>query len=209
MKRLSFVSLCLLFGNAVAGPYEDGLAAAISKDYASAYRLWLPLAQMGAKQNPTKENNYQKAIEAASKQDYLAALFLLQSLAEKGSIASDPTNNQGLPPQQDDPKTAKAYQDGMAAALKKDYTNAIKLWGPLAQAGHALSQYALGVMYRDGYGVLKDDIRALMWFSVSVAQLNASANEINTLSKRLSPQQIGEAKKLATDCQARKFNACE
>lgn len=31
----------------LAGPYEDGLAAANSQDYATALRLWKPLADQG------------------------------------------------------------------------------------------------------------------------------------------------------------------
>lgn len=207
MKLLPLIALLPLASSAWSGPYEDGLAAAIKKDYATAIKLWQPLAQMGVKKNPLQESNYQKAIEAVGKQDYLAALFLFQSLAEKGSV-TDAAAPPGGRPAQDDAKITKLYQEGMAAALKKDYATALKLWQPLAQTGHALSQYALAVMHRDGYGILKDDIRALMWFNVSVTHLPESAKEIDIISRRLSPAQIAEAKKLGLDCQAKNFNGC-
>ena len=37
----------MLIGAAVAGPFEDGLAAAQRGDYATAHRLWRPLAEQG------------------------------------------------------------------------------------------------------------------------------------------------------------------
>ena len=40
------LSLCLS-GNALAGKFEEGVAAFSVADYATAYRLWLPFAKQG------------------------------------------------------------------------------------------------------------------------------------------------------------------
>ncbi len=44
---LLIVALLSLSGPAVAGPLEDGLAAVKRQDYATALRLWRPLADQG------------------------------------------------------------------------------------------------------------------------------------------------------------------
>ena len=47
MKKLLFTLLFLTFGTAWGGAFEDGFAAAESKDYATAFKLWRPLAEQG------------------------------------------------------------------------------------------------------------------------------------------------------------------
>ncbi len=49
MRRIlaGVVLSLMLTGGAAAGPYEDGLAAAKRGDYATALRLWRPLAEQG------------------------------------------------------------------------------------------------------------------------------------------------------------------
>ena len=58
MRRLlaGVVLFLMLTGGAVAGPFEDGVAAAQRGDYATALRLRRPLAEQGnasAQYNPT------------------------------------------------------------------------------------------------------------------------------------------------------------
>ena len=47
MKKLLFTLLFLTFGTAWGGTFEDGLAAYDRKDYATAVKLWRPLAEQG------------------------------------------------------------------------------------------------------------------------------------------------------------------
>ena len=58
---------------------------------------------------------------------------------------------------------------------QKDYATAFKEVTPLAQEGHADSQFLLGKMYWMGQGVLKDPDQAIKWFKLSGAQGNAEA----------------------------------
>ena len=44
-----------------------------------------------------------------------------------------------------------------------------------AEQGDAAAQYNLGIMYRDGKGVLQDDTQAVAWFRQAVDQGNAEA----------------------------------
>ena len=67
------------------------------------------------------------------------------------------------------------FSEGLAAAARGDYTTALRHWQPLADQGYAPAQYNLGVMYRNGYGVAKDDVEAVKWFRKAANQGNASA----------------------------------
>ncbi len=47
---------------------------------------------------------------------------------------------------------------------------ALEEWFPLANGGHANAQFNLGVMYRNGKGVLQDDFKAAKWFRLAAEQ---------------------------------------
>ncbi len=53
-------------------------------------------------------------------------------------------------------ETSWNYQDGKRAYLQGDYATALKKFEPLAESGHAESQHYLGVIYKEGRGVVKD-----------------------------------------------------
>ena len=62
--------------------------------------------------------------------------------------------------------------DAENAFRKGDYTRALRLARPLAEAGDALAQFILGVVY---YDFIKDYIQAATWFRRAADQGNASA----------------------------------
>ena len=45
--RLLIATLAVAAGSVLAGPFEDGVAAANRQDYPTALRLWQPLARNG------------------------------------------------------------------------------------------------------------------------------------------------------------------
>lgn len=59
---------------------------------------------------------------------------------------------------------------GLDAAERGDYATALGEWRTLAEQGDAIAQYNLGMMYRKGEGVLKDDKEAVKWFRISAEQ---------------------------------------
>ena len=59
---------------------------------------------------------------------------------------------------------AADYMAGMRAYEAKDYETALRELQPLAEAGDALAQYRLGVMYLRAHGVVKDEAEAVRWF---------------------------------------------
>lgn len=69
----------------------------------------------------------------------------------------------------------RQLQDGVAAARRGDFSTAIGLWRPLAEAGNADAQYALGIMYINGKGVAEDDAEAIEWFRLAAEQGFADA----------------------------------
>lgn len=62
----------------------------------------------------------------------------------------------------------KAYEAG-------DYATALKEFLPLAQAGQASAQAAIGQMYLDGHGVPKDPAQAAIWLEKAAAGGNSRA----------------------------------
>ena len=65
------------------------------------------------------------------------------------------------------------FEKGLTAFKSGDYETALREWKPLAEQGHAKSQYNLGVMYRDGQGVTKDYKTAVEWFRLAAKQGHA------------------------------------
>ena len=70
------------------------------------------------------------------------------------------------------------FQEGMDAAQKGDFTNALKEWHPLAERGNTSAKINLGLMYAKGRGVKKDDVQAVQWYRKAAEQGRADANSI-------------------------------
>lgn len=85
------------------------------------------------------------------------ALLLLLS----GSVA-------GGPPGDD-------FARGWAAYQAQQYTGALRLWLPLAEAGNADAQLNVGLLYDTGQGVPADPAVAASWYRRSAAQGHAAA----------------------------------
>ena len=64
------------------------------------------------------------------------------------------------------PTTAPAgpFEDSVAAYRRGDFATAARLFRPLAEQGDLNSQTNLGLMYRKGRGVTKDDAEAAKWY---------------------------------------------
>jgi len=70
---------------------------------------------------------------------------------------------------------AQDYNKGLKAYNAMDYATAIKEWKPLAEQGYAKAQYNLGLMYKNGNGVLKDATEAVKWYRLAAEQGDAQA----------------------------------
>jgi TPR repeat protein len=71
--------------------------------------------------------------------------------------------------------SAEPLQDAKSAYDRKDYSTALSLWLPLAEAGHAEAQRYVGILYENGFAVARDGRRAVEWFSKAAAQGDTEA----------------------------------
>ena len=194
-KKLTFLlALTFLFlfsGSSVVfgGDFQDGLDAYDRKDYKTAYKLWLPLAEQG---NATAQNNlglmYRKGLGVP--QDYKEAVRLYRLSAEQGN--ADAQYNLG-----------SMYALGLG--VPQDYQEAFRSYRLSAEQGKADAQYNLGLMYDNGQGVPQDYVSAHMWWNIcgSGGDEDCVKNR-NIVEKRMSPSQIEEAQRLARNWKPKK-----
>ena len=69
----------------------------------------------------------------------------------------------------------EAYELGCQAYDVGDYETAYENWSPAAAAGDADSQYGMGQLYANGYGVPLDDAEALKWYQKAADQGHGEA----------------------------------
>ncbi|MCP4382511.1 MAG: sel1 repeat family protein [Hyphomicrobiales bacterium] len=149
-----FVSIVVLGGAAMAGPFEDGLAAYRSGDYATALKLWRPLAEQG---NASAQFNlglmYGKGESVP--QDYARAAKWFGRAAEQDDARAQ--TNLGL-----------IYANG--EGVPEDYAKAAKWFRLAAEQGDARAQANLGLIYDHGDGVPQDYAEAVRWYRLAAEQ---------------------------------------
>jgi TPR repeat protein len=153
-------------GSVAAGPIEDraavykeGVAAYTRGDYATAMRLWHPLADQGfASAQSNIGLMYAEGRGVA--RDHAAAANWFRKAAEQGVASAQ--NNLGL-----------MYDNGQG--VPQDHAAAMSWYRKAAEQGHASAQNNLGVMYVKGQGVAPDHAAAVNWFRKAAEQGNASA----------------------------------
>ena len=67
------------------------------------------------------------------------------------------------------------YELGCQAYDVGDYETALATWLPAAEKGDAESQYGMGQLYANGYGVPLDDSQALKWYMQAAEQGHGEA----------------------------------
>jgi uncharacterized protein len=79
-----------------------------------------------------------------------------------------------------------------------------------AEQGGGFAQYMLGCMYSEGYGVSPDLVQAHKWWSVARANDDStpgiqedSAEHLDLLATKMSPAQLAEAQRLASEWKAK------
>ena len=101
------------------------------------------------------------------------------------------------------------FDKGLDAYLDEDFATALKYYRPMAEQGDAAAQALLGLMYEKGNGVIKDPVYAHMWYNISASlgDENASKNR-DSISKRMTPEQIAKAQDLARECVKKNYKGC-
>lgn len=73
------------------------------------------------------------------------------------------------------PVAGQDYHRGWAAFQKGDYAGALKEWRTLAESGHAVAQFNLGLMHAKGLGMPKDETEAVRWYRRAAEQGHVDA----------------------------------
>ena len=167
-----------------AGPLEDGLVAAEHHDYATAIRLWSPLAEQG---NPDAQYNLGVAYEYGHgvTRDHTAAAIWFRRAANQGLAAAQLS-------------LGVLYENGLG--VSQDFGNAVSWYRMAAEQGNTAAQLNLGVMYANGWGVAQNYIIAHMWFILAAALGDGDAARNRDISAaKMTLEQITEAHRLARE----------
>jgi hypothetical protein len=73
------------------------------------------------------------------------------------------------------PSAHAGFDEAAAAFAAGDYAKALQVTRPLAEKGDPRSQYGMGVLYENGFGVTKDLKLAAAWYLKSARQGNTDA----------------------------------
>ena len=80
--------------------------------------------------------------------------------------------------------SASNYNDGFIAAESGNYQSALQQWGPLAEKGHAVAQFNLGLLYHSGSGISLDEKKAIEWYEKSAQNGYYQAQEYMAVGYR-------------------------
>jgi uncharacterized protein len=163
---------------------------------------------------------------ALHKGDYAGALKELRPLAQKGDAKAQSnlglmySTGRGVPQNSAEAEKwiRKAAEQGLAEAqynlgliyvkgqgVPKNNAEAMKWFRKSSDQGYAKAQYSLGVMYLQGLGVPKNVVQSYMWWYLAGSQGNQdAAKAINAIKGKMSPAQIAQAKKLASQWKPKK-----
>ena len=177
-----------LAGPVAADQFDDALAAANSGDFATALRLWRPLAEQGR-----ADAQFNLGVIYANgqgvPQDYAAAVKWYRLAAEQGDAKAQ--YNLG-------------YMYDKGQGVPQDYAAAVKWYRLAAEQGDAAAQNNLGLMYAKGQGVPQDYVKAHMWFNLSASSGDKEVSANGTKNRELvagkmTPADISKAQKLASE----------
>jgi Sel1 repeat-containing protein len=146
--------------------YEDGAAAYNRADYATARRLWLPLAEAGNAEAQTMLGIIYEEGQGVS-QDYAAAVTWYRRAADQ---------------QHPDAQFYLACMHDCGKGVPIDPAAAANWLTKAADQGHTDAQFSLGVMYEDGIGVSQDHQAAVGWYRKAAEQGHGKAqNNLGTM----------------------------
>jgi uncharacterized protein len=192
---VSGVLLHALIGLAAAGPLEDGQAAYQKGDYATTLQILRPLAEQGDASAQTALGVIYEHGQGVP-QDFIRAVIWYGEAAYQ----ADPDAQSNL---------GTMYANGWGVA--QDYAQAVVMYRQAGERGNAGAQSNLGLMYEHGQGVPQDYVSAHMWLNLAAvsqasdpAARDQAAKERDMLAAKMTPAQIAEAQRLASEWQPNK-----
>jgi uncharacterized protein len=168
------------------------------------------------------------ALAAAEQGNYVTALRLWRSLADRGDADAQYNlgvmynNGDGVPRDYAEAMKwhRKAADQGNGNAqfhlgfmydhgrgMPQSSAEAAKWYRLAANQGIAIAQFKLGIMYHDGQGLPRDYVQAHMWFNLAVLHFPASETEDRDeaikarefIASKMTSAEIAEAEKLARE----------
>ena len=185
-------------GTTTVDPLEDGVAAYQRGDFATALRLFQPLAEHG---DASAQCNigvmYEQGRGVA--QNYREAMRWFRLAAVQGNSSAQ--SNLGV-----------MYHKGQGIA--QDYGEAMKWYRMAAEQRNPEAQFNLGVMFEEGRGVAQDRVRAHMWYNLAAAastdeNAKLAARNRDIVTKNLTREQLFRAQEMAHQCEASGFKNCD
>lgn len=188
---LMLSTLCL--GTPAYAEFQKGLDAYHRKDYATAFKEWMSLADSGKARAQNAVGMLYEDGEGVE-QDYKEALKWFKCAAAQGS----PRGQNSL---------GRMYLEGNGVI--QDYKEAVKWYKLSAESGRKNAQFSLGRMYRNGHGVIQDNTRAHMWFNIAASQGHEIAiSQRDVLTRQMTSDDISKAQDMARKCVAKKYKDC-
>jgi TPR repeat protein len=178
----------------LAQDYNRGIDAYDLGDYATALKIWTPLAEQGdAKAQLNLGFMYEKGQGVV--QDYAESVKWYRKAAEQGR--ADAQTNLGF-----------MYDEG--PGVPQHSAEAVKWLRKAAEQGVAQAQNNLGLMYAQGMGVVQDTMAAHMWFNIAAANGHEDALKNRDIAAhKLSSSQLAEAQQKAKRCMASGYKDCD
>jgi TPR repeat protein len=226
--RIITLLILLLLGTiapAVAGPFDDGLAAYKDGDWAKAFEILKPLAELDNSQSAVAQLRLAHLYERGlgTPKDLAAAAKWFRKSAEQGNVTAEAHLGRlyrlgaGVP--KDGAQAArwsmKAASQGNAIgqsnlgymALDGDPAGAASWFKKAADQGDTSAMMGLASLYEQGRGVAKDPVQARKWYALASvddaeygAELAGRAKKAeDALAAKMSPTQIAQADKLIAD----------
>jgi TPR repeat protein len=181
---LAFVTLPAA---ASADPFDDGVSAFERGDYATALRIWRPLAEHDPRAATNLGVMYAEGLGV--QKDAVEALRWLGPAA----LAGEPNAQMHL---------GVMFAEG-TGGRPPDYEAAAAWYRAAAEQGYPHAQVLLAFAYSVGEGVPEDYVAAHMWVNLAAAKLppgkarDAALQLRDQLADKMTPAQITDAQKLA------------
>jgi TPR repeat protein len=113
---------------------------------------------------------------------------------------------QGQGVAQDDNKAAR----WICGAAEKGLSEARKSCRKIASSGNAAAQYRLGLLLREGKGILQDTVTAHMWLNIASANgWSDAVRQRDKIAKLLSVEQREKSAERAKRCMGSDYKDCE
>lgn len=187
MGRQILILIYLLMAPSLSwAGYDEGAAAVMRGDYATALTELRPVADQGDPRAQVLLGNMYREGLGVPKDASSAALWFRRAA------------DQRLPQAQ----LQLGHLHRKGAGVPQSYVEAASWYRKAAEQNLTAGQVSLGAAYFHGHGVPQDFVQAYMWFSLALTGVSARPSDLALATKgiklsesKMTPKQIAEAKR--------------